>query len=75
MNGYNSYHTSICSSKEKLAIFKFLTVHVLLNLHVHCEVCEAFLLIFHSEFNKFINTGARVLVPIYHMIYHIQKLL
>ena len=32
-----------------------------------CEACRAFYLFFRNEFNKFDNTGARMLDSIYHM--------
>ena len=49
-----------------------MSAHVLLNSktscgkEIKCEVCRAFYL-FRIEFNKFNNTGARMLDSIYHM--------
>ena len=34
---------------------------------IKCEACRAFYLLFRNEFNKFDNTGSRMLDSIYHM--------
>ena len=50
-----------------------MSVHVLLNLlnelgeRDQCEACQAYGYFFSNEFNKFINTKARMLDYIYHM--------
>ena len=51
-----------------------MSAHVLLNLLnelggkvIKCEACRAFYHFFCNEFNKFNNTGARMLDSIYHM--------
>ena len=35
---------------------------------IKCEACRAFYRFFRNEFNKFNNTGARMLNSIYHMM-------
>ena len=50
-----------------------MSVHVLLNLlnrlgkKIRCEALPGILSVFHNEFNKFNNTGARMQDSIYHM--------
>ena len=52
----------------------YMSAHVLLNLlnevgkkEIKCEACRAFYLFLRNEFNKFNNTGARMLDSIYYM--------
>ena len=55
-----------------------MSAHVLLNLlnelgkKIKCETCRAFYL-FRNEFNRFNNTGARMLDYIYHMTLKLHK--
>ena len=50
-----------------------MSVHVLLNLlnklgkKIRCEAVPGILSVFHNEFNKFNNIGARLQGSIYHM--------
>ena len=50
-----------------------MSVHVLLNLlnelrkEIKCKACRAFYIFFPNDFNKFNNTGERMLDSIYHM--------
>ena len=57
----------------------YMSAHVLLNLLnefgkvINYEACRAFNHFFRNEFNKFINTGARMLDSIYHMTINLLK--